>query len=163
MGTPLLADFGLSSIAKYTVSVNASTPYNGGTVRWTAPELLDVLSEKYKKQTPTVESDVYALSMVIIEVGCFQPINRGDHSMCYCQLYTGSVPFPDSPDPTVILLVARGGRPPKPVSAETLGLSSAVWELTKRCWHKNPAKRPNSSEVLAYLEGMSLSTRPDFY
>ncbi|KAF9647848.1 kinase-like protein, partial [Thelephora ganbajun] len=67
-GNPLLSDFGLSSITRNVTSVNASTPHGGGMIRWTAPELLEAFSDKRKKQTPTTKSDVYALSMVIIEV-----------------------------------------------------------------------------------------------
>lgn len=58
----------------------------------------------------------------------------------------------------VILMVSKGERPLKPVSAEVLGLTPAVWELTKRCWLKKAVKRPDTSEVLAHLEGMSLPT-----
>ncbi|KAF9643286.1 kinase-like protein [Thelephora ganbajun] len=136
-GNPLLADFGLSSITKNPSSVNASTPHSGGTICWSTPELLDAFSGKSKGQTPTIKSDVYALSMVIIE------------------LYTGNIPFPDRQDLSVILMVARGKRPPKLVSAKALGLTPAVWELAKRCWHKKPAKRPDTLEILAHLEGIS--------
>ena len=55
-------------------------------------------------------------------------------------------------------MVSRGERPPKPASAEVLGLTPAVWKLTKECWHKKAAKRPNTSEILARLEGMMLPT-----
>ena len=79
-GNPLLADFGLSSITKNATSVNASTPHSGGTVRWAAPELLGVFYDKRKKQAPTVKSDIYALSMVIIEVGGFLLIGLSAHS-----------------------------------------------------------------------------------
>ena len=68
-GNPLLADFGLSSITKNVTSVNASTPHTGGTLRWAAPELLDAIVGTDKKQTHTTKSDIYALSMVVIEVG----------------------------------------------------------------------------------------------
>ncbi|KAF9646106.1 kinase-like protein [Thelephora ganbajun] len=141
-GNPLLADFGLSSITKNVGSVNASTPHGGGTIRWSAPELLDAFSNESKKRTPTVKSDIYALSMVIIE------------------LYTGNIPFPDRQDPSVILMVARGERPSKPVSAEALGLTPAVWELTKRCWHKKSAKRPDTPEILAHLENKKVIPLP---
>lgn len=79
----------------------------------------------------------------------------------YLQLYTGNVPYANRPDPAVILVVARGERPPKPVPAEALGLTPAVWELTKMCWHNKPEKRPAASVVLAHLESMSLLMRLD--
>ena len=50
-------------------SVNTSTPHSGGMIRWTAPELLGVFFDNHKKPIPTAKSDVYTLSMVIIEVG----------------------------------------------------------------------------------------------
>lgn len=55
-------------------------------------------------------------------------------------------------------MVLRGERPPKPASAEGLGLTPAVWELTIKCWHRKAAKRPSASEVLARLEGALLPT-----
>ena len=72
-GNPLLADFGLSSITKNPTSVNASTPHSGGTIRWAAPELLGAFSGKGKGQAPTTKSDIYSLSMVVIEVRGFSP------------------------------------------------------------------------------------------
>lgn len=56
-------------------------------------------------------------------------------------------------------MVLRGERPPKPASAEGLGLTPAVWELTIKCWHRKAAKRPSASEALARLEGALLPTR----
>lgn len=52
-------------------------------------------------------------------------------------------------------MVSRGERPPKPVFAQVVGLTPAIWELTMKCWQKKAAKRPGTSEVLAHLEGMS--------
>ena len=66
-GNPLLADFGLSPTMGDTTSVNAPAPKSGGTLRGVAPELLEAISSV--GSIPTVKSDIYALSMVIIEVG----------------------------------------------------------------------------------------------
>ena len=68
-GNARICDFGLNSISENIDTVNASTPNCGCTVRYCAPELLDteeVVSSKKKK--PTYKSDVYSLSMVIVEV-----------------------------------------------------------------------------------------------
>ena len=54
-------------------------------------------------------------------------------------------------------IIYRGKSPPKPTGAKALGLTSSVWKLTKRCLHKNPIKRPDTSEVLAHLEGRSIA------
>ena len=68
-------DFGLSSITKNPTSINASTPHSGGTIRWAAPELLGAFSGNGKMQLPTAKSDIYSLSMVVIEVCGFHPIS----------------------------------------------------------------------------------------
>ena len=68
-GSPRLSDFGLCSITKNLDSVNASTPNHGCTVRYCAPELLEFGDgAKVEKRKPTNKSDVYSLSMVIVEV-----------------------------------------------------------------------------------------------
>ena len=71
-GTPRISDFCHCSITKDTDSVNASTPNNGCTVRYCAPELLDIDGViRLEKRKPTYKSDVYSLSMVIVEVRLF--------------------------------------------------------------------------------------------
>ena len=68
-GIPRLSDFGLCSITKNINSVNASTPNHGCTVRYCAPELLDIDGVvRTGKKKRTQKSDVYSLSMVIVEV-----------------------------------------------------------------------------------------------
>jgi len=54
-------------------SVNASTPNHGCTVRYCAPELLDVEGARAKKKL-TAKSDVYSLSMVVVEVRRFPKV-----------------------------------------------------------------------------------------
>lgn len=51
-----------------TTNIDADEPHSGGTIRWAAPELLRGPSDGGIKQTITTKSDVYALSMVIVEV-----------------------------------------------------------------------------------------------
>ena len=54
--------------------------------------------------------------------------------------------FPNRQDPSVILFVAKGGRPPKPVSAEALGLNAKVWELRNKMWpRRKTILLPNAS------------------
>lgn len=68
-GSPRISDYGLSSITKNDNSFNASTPDRDGTIRYRAPELFatDGVTNVEKKR-PTTKSDVYSLSMVIVEV-----------------------------------------------------------------------------------------------
>ena len=54
---------------KIMKSANTWIPNNGGTLRYRAPELLD-LGKRAKEfeRKPSSKSDVYSLSMVIVEV-----------------------------------------------------------------------------------------------
>ena len=71
-GCPRLSDFACSSITRNINSANASTPNRGPTLRYCAPELLgDGAASNIKKQKPTKKTDVYSLSMVIVEVCLF--------------------------------------------------------------------------------------------
>ena len=67
-GGPRLSDFGLWSIVVNIDSVNVSNPNHGYTVRYCAPELLDTDGVVSVKKKPTTKSDVYSLSMVVVEV-----------------------------------------------------------------------------------------------
>ena len=80
-----IADFGLTTITGTMTHIPTKTPQNpvipnklltgftaGGTYRWMSPELL--YPEKFgipesEGNRPTVQSDCYALGMVIYEVG----------------------------------------------------------------------------------------------
>ena len=67
-GTPRLSDFGTTSITKKLISINAPIPNYGGTIRWAAPEFLNRVDGGRSHWQVTHKSDVYALSMVIVEV-----------------------------------------------------------------------------------------------
>ena len=59
-----IADFGLTSVLRHhSISISMTAPAWGGTIQWMAPELYD------KKSSPSKESDMYALGMVVYEVG----------------------------------------------------------------------------------------------
>lgn len=68
-GNPRLSDFGLCSVTRNIDSVNASTPNRGCTIRYCAPELLDIKDTgSVEKKKVTYKTDVYSLSMVVVEV-----------------------------------------------------------------------------------------------
>ena len=60
-------------------SANASTPHAGCTLRYCAPELLREQAKGLKRK-PTSKSDIYSLSMVIVEV----------YTLCGNMVYPGS-------------------------------------------------------------------------
>ncbi|KAF9647956.1 kinase-like protein [Thelephora ganbajun] len=134
-GCPRLSDFGLRSIMKDIDPVNASTPSRGDAARYCAPELLDTNGAvRVEKKKPTNKSDIYSLSMVIVE------------------LVTGKIPFPDSSDPRVIIMISKGNRPPKPLQFDAPGMTPAVWKIAQKCWHQKAMERPEVKVVLQYLE-----------
>lgn len=68
-GIPCLADFGLSSIAENIYSLSGLNAASGGSVRWSAPELVGSITARQETWVkPTTQSDIYSLAMVIIEV-----------------------------------------------------------------------------------------------
>jgi len=64
-GNPRLFDFANCSFTKNTGPINVSTPIYSRTIRWSAPERLCIGA---KEKEPTTMSDVYSLSMIIVEV-----------------------------------------------------------------------------------------------
>jgi serine/threonine protein kinase len=67
----LLCDFGLASITADAESAHASTINSAGSIRWMAPERLSIFdggSDLAPAVRVTKESDMYSLSMVVIEV-----------------------------------------------------------------------------------------------
>jgi serine/threonine protein kinase len=62
--TARIADFGLTSFLRHpSISMSVSAPAGGGTCQWMAPELFNENSH------PSKQSDIYALGMVVYEVG----------------------------------------------------------------------------------------------
>jgi len=156
-GSPRLSDFGLSSITENIDSVNASTPNYGGTVRYCAPEILGVDGVvRPEKKRPTNKSDVYSLSMVIVEVRLFsESIVHPGSDPPHAQLVTGRKPFPDVKDYDIITLISKSKRPPKPHSFDAPGMTPAVWKIAQKCWHQKGKERPKANAVLQSLERLA--------
>lgn len=93
--------------------------------------------------------------MVIVEV-C-TPRNYGipgsDHLSL--QLATGKMPFPEHLDYSVVVMILKGKRPPKPSHFETPEITPAVWEIAKKCWHEKAKERPEAKDVLQCLENLA--------
>ena len=103
-------------------------------------------------------SDIYSLSMVIVEV---RPLVEGvapqSSNQPRLQLVTGKVPFPEYTDENVIVMIAKGGRPSRPRSFEAPGMTPEVWRIATKCWDENADQRPEASAVLQLLEPLSKS------
>ena len=71
-GNPRLTDFGLWSITENIAPVDRSTSPNSWALPYSAPELVLELrrikgTRVFERKEPTNKSDVYSLSMVIVE------------------------------------------------------------------------------------------------
>ncbi|CAI5984357.1 unnamed protein product [Closterium sp. NIES-65] len=97
-----------------------------GTYRWMAPEVIEHRAYDHK-------ADVFSFGITLWE------------------LLTGKLPYADlTPLQAAVSVVQKGLRPPIPK-----GTHPRVAELMVRCWHTNPAERPEFSMVLRLLADMA--------
>ncbi|KZP14187.1 kinase-like protein, partial [Athelia psychrophila] len=127
-----LADFGLS-VAQDTHSVlitAASTRAAGGTLAWTAPELL--LSDTKR---PDKACDVYSFSLV-----CYEASLDGTHTC-------------SKSGPQVIINMSQGRRPERPVDPRShrRGLTDDIWDIIATCWHQRPEERLTAGHAVRRL------------
>jgi hypothetical protein len=109
----------------------AATPGAAGISRWLAPELINPPRKKgHRQPAGTEQADIFAFAMLAVEV------------------FTERLPFGDVRHETAILMIARGQRPEKPQGAENSGFTPEIWRFIQRCWHQNPAKRPDIKAVV---------------
>ena len=101
-----------------------------------SPELLDPQRFNFQDCIKTIESDCYALGMVILEV------------------LTGRVPFVGDKDPIVMRKATDGDHPKRP---KEVWFTDNVWETLKLCWALEPQARPRLESVLRCLENASAS------
>ena len=102
-----------------------------------SPELIAPQRFGFKNSRPTKSSDCYALGMVIYET------------------ISGNLPFHKHTDPTVIMKVLEGKRPPRGA-----GFTRSLWETLELCWTPQPNARPSIENVLQCLEMVSNSSEP---
>jgi len=122
------------------------------TVRYCAPERLG--SDLWNNAT--YKSDVYSLSMVIVEVRLFLRLYfRQGWKNFLLQLATGKMPLPGLFDSQVLVLLSKGKRPQKPHPFKAPGFTPDVWRIAGMCWHEKPKKRPTAHAVLRYLEDIA--------
>lgn len=132
-----LADFGLARKDTPENRVNTLKQLRTSFC-WTAPEML---TRDEENPTNTFASDVYASTIVIWEVVYFYYHRR------YKKPFTAQNPF------FVLGLIGQGKRPEMDESFTT------EWkDYLEQGWHQEPDKRPNASEMLGKLDGMTLET-----
>jgi len=122
-----------AKVADFGLSSKRTATSLVGTPYWMAPELLR------GEPGDTKAADVYAFGVTMSEI-----LTRRD-------------PYHDLVPIEVLEGVADPERVPPLRPALPDGLPRDLYELINECWHKNPARRPNFSEVLARLEDINIA------
>ena len=133
-GNARLAGFDLVTVASEQ-SIVASSPRADGAVPWMSPELLHPGKFGLENSHPTVQSDLYALGMVVYEV------------------LSGQAPFAGHRDPEIVLMVLSGKRPERPRGDAGELFTDEIWGVLELCWKHLPSDRPTAKHVLMVLEG----------
>ncbi|KAK0471234.1 kinase-like domain-containing protein [Armillaria novae-zelandiae] len=132
-----LADFGLAHavMTRRTESCDSKS----GTVRWLAPELLQLDAPSHWHYMPS--RDIYAFGCTVVEI------------------FTGRVPFSDIiQEMSVALAVLHHDRRPTRPSYDELPYDS-LWSSIEVCWSKDIHKRPSSSSLVEMLNNLDLSEK----
>ena len=141
-GHACITDFSLLVITPDKENFISAISYlEGGTIRWTSPELLDPEPFGLEDGRQTKESDCYALGMVVYEV------------------LSGRVPFAQYKDTVVIRKVMEGERPGRPRGTRAMWFTDGLWRMLELCWEPQPPDRPSLKALLQCLEG---ATRPSW-
>ena len=135
-GRAVLADFGLVTLIPDQSTLLSTYP-EGGTVQWMSPELLDPEQFGLSNGWPTMESDCYALGMVIHQV------------------LSGQAPFSTYKPPSIVLRILNGELPERPQGEAGKLFTDGIWSILQLCWKTDPKERATAKAVLACLEGNS--------
>ncbi|QRV95913.1 Ephrin type-A receptor 4 [Ceratobasidium sp. AG-Ba] len=136
-GTPLLSDFGNATFLEYTLNFTNTSTKTAISVRWAAPEILE------GKAMFSVQGDVYALGMTILEI------------------ISGNVPWFGKGEPAVALSVfVKKEHPERPLGRvpKDCQYSNALWSLLEACWSYEPSTRPSAIEAERWIQDMESRT-----
>jgi serine/threonine protein kinase len=130
-----LCDFGLSTIQLSSASL--MTAHQGGTVAYSAPELLLIAGTRSNFAT-----DVYALGVVLWELlTCMQPYEGCSVAQIIAHLNSKKRLTIPSPIPH--------------------GFTSEYVNMMTRCWSEDPRQRPSAAEVHRCMISLDKSTQPN--
>ncbi|KAF8122546.1 kinase-like domain-containing protein [Boletus edulis] len=139
-GIACIADFGLSTLLTELGSPTFATSFRArGTLRWTAPELLDLEvpengMEEESPLAPTTQSDVYSFGGIVL------------------QILSGKVPYHYyTREAQVVHAVSRGMTPRRPSCAL---VTERRWVFIQRCWSTVEIVQscPSSEEIVVFTE-----------
>jgi len=138
-GRACIADFGLSTlITELGGSTFAICSQAGGTLRWAAPELLDIEEPKDENEDPphidpSPQSDVYSFGLIML------------------QIMTGKVPYHYyTREAQVLNVITKGIIPKRPSRAL---VTDRQWTFMQECWMPSNAgqSRPGDDEIVAFV------------
>jgi len=78
-------------------------------------------------------------------------MNRLPDIWLLLKVFTGRRPFSEFTTLAITSRIIDGERPARPQEAQEIGLKDSIWNMTVRCWHKDPAQRPTMTEVIGLL------------
>ncbi|TDL21780.1 kinase-like protein [Rickenella mellea] len=133
--TACLGDLGLARFRDSQESTLGATTANAtGTLRWQAPELLNIVDGESTHRSE--RCDIYSFGCVCLE------------------LMTGKPPFSDiRMDGAVMMAIAKGQIPQRPIeNVSERGLDDTLWALMQECWKFDPALRPNIGHLARYFQ-----------
>ncbi|KAF9235060.1 kinase-like domain-containing protein, partial [Melanogaster broomeanus] len=156
-GRACITDFGLSTLlSELGGSTFATSCQARGTLRWTAPELLDLhVSEDEDNPPqvdPTPQSDVYSFGRIMLQVlfySCLMMMHLNNQ-----QVLTGKVPYYYyTREAQVVHAIARGDIPKRPQATSSGALvTDRRWAFMQRCWSSVDAgrHRPSNEEIVEF-------------
>ncbi|KAF9235055.1 kinase-like domain-containing protein [Melanogaster broomeanus] len=142
-GRACITDFGLSTLlSELGGSTFATSCQARGTLRWTAPELLDLFvsedEENSPQVVPTPQSDMYSFGGIMLQV------------------LTGKVPYYYyTREAQVVHAIARGDTPKRPQATSSGALvTDRRWAFMQRCWSSVDAgqQRPSDEEIVEFTK-----------
>ncbi|XP_013414147.1 tyrosine-protein kinase CSK [Lingula anatina] len=121
----LISEDGVAKVSDFGLARRADSNQAGGKfpIKWTAPEAL-------RENKFTNKSDMWSFGILIWEIYSF-----------------GRVPYPRIPLADVVMHVERGYRMEKPE-----GCPNEVYEVMRKAWDLDPARRPTFADVKVELE-----------
>ncbi|KAF8595657.1 WD40 repeat-like protein [Ceratobasidium sp. AG-I] len=137
-GVLKISDFDHAILANMTLRFSHTSKHGGGTLRWMAPELLELEGDE-GDASPVVErnkqTDMYALGMTLLEI------------------VTGRMPYSEFRNDMSIYRAISLQKPPKRPQelSATDDRANEVWQLLLRCWDHDPAARPDAPYTLSSL------------
>ncbi|KAF8119557.1 kinase-like domain-containing protein [Boletus edulis] len=147
--TPRLTDFGYSTSVGATseaVAYLRRSAMKSQSLRWIPPE--QVLCDSRERFQRTTKSDVYSFGSIALHA-CPHGTNVG-RFLIHLQVLSGKQPWSEiDQDASVVLCLARGGKPGRPKSRP---MDDEHWELINTCWSPMQEHRPTSKCIVSTIK-----------